>query len=135
MKTLLAVFIAFLVVSIDMSAQGISAPNEKIYEMYEVTKEPSFPGGLEKMYRYLLKINSQVALPKDSITGSKLILSFVIDTSGKLTDIQILKDIGGEFGKNAIAVLNAMPAWIPGEVEGRRVKVKYVLPMQLCFRD
>lgn len=57
-------------------------------------------------------------------------LSFVIDESGAVTDIEILRDPGAQInydglGKEVARVVNRMPEWIPGMQAGKAVKMKY----------
>ena len=53
----------------------------------------------------------------------------VLEKDGTLTDFQVLRSLGGGTDEEAIRVLSASPAWIPGVQNGRKVRVKYNIPI------
>ena len=60
-----------------------------------------------------------------------VVVSFVVETDGALTDITVLRDIGFGTGDEAIRVLKKAAKWKPGVQNGRHVRVKYTLPIKL----
>ncbi len=103
---------------------------DKVYELFELTKLPSFPGGEAEMYKYISKeVQYPAAARKKRITGSVL-LSFDVSTSGKVGNVRIIKDIGGDCGMEARRVVMNMPDWSPGEFEGQVVVSRYSLPFR-----
>jgi hypothetical protein len=132
MKTYLTVIICLAVLSLDLLAQN--ARDEKIYAFYDLSKPPSFPGGEAEMLKYIYpKLPTSFAIPKESLTGTKVLITFVVDTLGKLSDFQILKDVGGGYGTEVVRIFKSMPAWIPGEYEGRPVKTRFSFPITVDF--
>jgi protein TonB len=104
--------------------------NDKVYELFELTKLPSFPGGEAEMYKYISKeLQYPAVARKKRITGSVL-LSFDVSTSGKVGNVRIIKDIGGDCGMEARRVVMNMPDWSPGEFEGQVVVSRYSLPFR-----
>ncbi len=103
-----------------------------VYEFAE--KPPSFPGGEEALTKYLSKIR----YPKEQDDlQSKLNLSFVIDTTGNLLDKCILNKNESTYtplDKEGIGMLDRMPRWIPGELNGKKVAVRCYLPMIVCLQ-
>ncbi|HHM21203.1 MAG TPA: energy transducer TonB, partial [Bacteroidetes bacterium] len=63
------------------------------------------------------------------IEGTVLV-SFIIDETGKVVQPEVLKDIGGGCGAAAIEVVGKMPRWQPAIHQGRAVKVRMNLPIQ-----
>ncbi|HQS06884.1 MAG TPA: energy transducer TonB, partial [Daejeonella sp.] len=47
----------------------------------------------------------------------------------QLTDIKVLRGIGGGCDEEAIRVLKNAPAWKPGIQNGRPVRVAYTMPI------
>jgi len=128
MKTYLTVILCFVMLSLDLQAQNTLV--EKIYAVYDLSKPPLFPGGPAEMLKYIhLKLPTSFDIPKDSLTGTKVLISFVVDTLGKLSDFQILKDVGGGYGTELVRIFKSMPAWIPGEYDGRLVKTRFYYPI------
>jgi len=58
-----------------------------------------------------------------------VIASFVVFADGQVGDIEIVRDIGGGSGEEVQRVLRSMPAWIPGEQDGKKVAVELKLPV------
>lgn len=110
----------------------IEAPRveEKTYEMFDIQKEPSFPGGLQEMYKWLNKNVVYPEMAKESGISGQVVLTFVVGKNGSISDVTIVKDIGGGCGKAVKAVVEKMPKWTPGEANGHPVKVRYTLPFK-----
>lgn len=92
--------------------------------------EPEFPGGLEGLYDYLGK-NIKYPLPAraSNIKGT-VYVSFVVEPDGSVSNITILKGIGGGCDEEAIRVVNHMPKWKPARQKGRAVRFLFNLPIK-----
>lgn len=110
----------------------IEAPKveEKVYEQFDIQKEPSFPGGVAEMYKWLNKNLVYPEMAKEAGISGSVPIQFVVGKDGSITDVVVLKDIGGGCGKAAKAVVEKMPKWSPGEANGHPVKVRYTLPVK-----
>ena len=110
----------------------IEAPKveEKTYEMFDIQKEPSFPGGLQEMYKWLNKNVVYPEMAKESGISGQVVLTFVVGKDGGISDVNIVKDIGGGCGKSVKTTVEKMPKWSPGEANGHAVKVRYTLPFK-----
>ncbi len=110
----------------------IEAPKvvEKTYEMFDIQKEPSFPGGQAEMYKWLAKNVEYPEMAKESGISGQVVLTFVVGKNGAISDVNIVKDIGGGCGKSVKATVEKMPKWSPGEANGHPVKVRYTLPFK-----
>ncbi|MDI1257635.1 MAG: energy transducer TonB [Flavobacterium sp.] len=93
----------------------------------KVEYRPEFPGGMQKFYQY---VGSNYKYPKVKVSG-KVIVQFVIDEEGRLTDIKVLRDLGYGTGEEAVRVLSKCPKWIPGTQDGKPVRVLYALPISV----
>lgn len=105
-------------------------PPEKTYEMFDIHKTPSFPGGEKELMKYLSENIKYPPLARENNIQGKVVLQFVVGKDGAVNDISMLRDIGGGCGKEAIRVVGSMPKWIPGEANGNPVKVRFTLPVQ-----
>ena len=103
---------------------------ETVVEMFDVNKPPTFPGGEREMLKFLAENIKYPALAREANIQGNVAISFVIGKDGSINDIQLLKDIGGGCGKEAIRVLKTMPNWSPGEANGHKVKVRFTLPVR-----
>jgi protein TonB len=106
------------------------AEPETVVEMFDVNKPPTFPGGERELLKYLAENIKYPALAREAGIQGNVALSFVIGKDGSINDVQLLRDIGGGCGKEAIRVVHNMPNWSPGEANGHKVKVRFTLPVR-----
>ena len=105
-------------------------PEDVPLEGYAVNKMPSFPGGDHDLMAYLAKNVEYPTLAKEANIEGVVVLGFVVGKDGSINDINIMKDIGGGCGKEALRVVKNMPNWSPGEANGHAVKVRFTLPVR-----
>ncbi len=109
------------------STEPLNVIEEEVFVVVE--EEPEFPGGMEALYRYLASnINYPQAAKNERIQG-KVYVSFVIEKDGSVSNIKVLRDIGGGCGEEAVRVVKQMPKWKPGRQRGKRVRTQYNLPI------
>ncbi|MFT4061807.1 MAG: TonB family protein [Edaphocola sp.] len=105
-------------------------PVDKIFTSVEQMPTPPFD-----VNQYLAKnIRYPAAAREDNIQG-RVVLQFVVDKDGSVTDIVIKKDIGGGCGKEAERVVRSMPKWKPGKQNGQPVKVYFTLPVSFKLAE
>jgi len=66
-----------------------------------------------------------------------VIVSFVVETNGELTDIKVVKEIGGGCGDEALRVVKMLSKeyqWVSGQQRGRNVRVKFNLPVKFKLK-
>ena len=64
----------------------------------------------------------------NGFTG-KVIVTFVIEKDGTISDINVIKSLNPSFDKEAVRVVQLMPKWIPGKQRGKAVRVRLTLPI------
>ena len=125
MKKIL-ILIAMVCMSITLMAQ-----ERKIYHIAEI--QASFPGGHEAMKQYL---NDSISYPREAyeqgIKGS-VVLRFVVETDGSITDIKVVRSICPSLDAEAVRVVSGMPKWIPARQNGRNVPIYYNLPVRFTL--
>lgn len=111
----------------------VADPDEgKIFMAVE--EPPSFPGGEAAMYRFLQEnIKYPPVARENNITG-RVFLTFIVNREGKISDIKILRDIGGGCGQEAVRVVGNMPSWKPGKQNGRPVNVQFNMPINFTLK-
>jgi TonB family protein len=90
----------------------------------------SFPGGMEALYKW---ISENLRYPEEckanNIQG-RVIVQFVIDTDGSITEIKAIRSPDDVLSQEAIRVLSAMPKWKPATSDGKNpVRSLFRLPM------
>lgn len=97
---------------------------------------PSFQGGDLNKFRTWVQQNirfPQIAL-ENGIHG-RVVLSFVIEKDGRLTNIQVLQSPDRSLSDEAIRVLSKSPKWSPGKQRNQVVRVKYTLPVDFRVQN
>ncbi|HEX8563536.1 MAG TPA: energy transducer TonB [Flavobacterium sp.] len=102
--------------------------DNNIYSTAGIEVKPVFPGGMDKFYKY---VGSNYNVPDEPGLKGKVIVSFVVEKDGSLTDIKVLRDLGYGTKEEAIRVLKKSPRWNPGEQNGKKVRVQYSLPITI----
>lgn len=95
-----------------------------------VDTKPRFNGDLNA---YLA---SNLRLPEVyKTTGGRVVAEFLIDTLGIVSNVYIMrtscKKALTPLEKEVMRVVKMMPPWIPGKLKGRKVAVKYSLPVNI----
>ena len=106
--------------------QAVPADDNRTYEMTDVSQVPMFNGGDQAMYAWL-RSNNQL-LDDDSAHG-KVVVSFVVEKNGTISDVRIVRGRNAKLDSEAVRLVNAMPSWTPGSNAGMPVRVKYQLPI------
>jgi len=104
---------------------------EYTYDESNYMVEPEYPGGIIAIRRF---IANNYRYPEQAIrnkvTGT-VIVSFAVDTQGKLRDLKVASDLGYGTGEEALNVLKKTKSWQPGIMRGIPVKVGFTLPVNL----
>ncbi len=118
---------------------------KKIKEIWDVVEEmPRFPGcedaGLGKdekkacsdkaMLSFLYKHIKYPAIAKETTIEGTVVISFIVEKDGSISNAEILRDIGGGCGRESLRVVKKMPQWIPGRQRHQTVRVQYRLPVK-----
>ena len=82
---------------------------------------PKYPGGTEKMFEFIAD---------DACIQGRVVVSFIVEKDGSLTDIKVEKSIDPLFDKEAVRVVKTMPKWEPGMWNGKPARVKYCIPIR-----
>ncbi|NEU09424.1 TonB family protein [Flavihumibacter sp. R14] len=102
-------------------------------EMLE--KYPDFPGGQKAFYKYIGRNLRYPMLARETGISGRVIVSFIIEKSGELSNIQVIRGIGGGCDEEAIRVLKNSPAWAPGIQNGQSVRVAYTMPLSFLLSE
>lgn len=96
---------------------------------------PVFPGGEEAMFAYLSRNMRYPAYERENgITGT-VFVSFVVNVTGAIDQIEILRSPSEGFNDEVIRVVKKMPSWKPGIQGGQKVAVRYKLPVKFSLKS
>jgi len=106
-------------------AEVAEADQENIFIIAE--QMPEFPGG-EKALQDFISRNMVVPVKvREHQISGKVFISFIVQPDGRLTDISILRSLGGGCDEEALRLISIMPKWNPGRQNGKAVAVKHQL--------
>lgn len=108
---------------------GNSASGNMVETTATLEKQPLYPGGLGKFTKEVIEKFKTSELETDAKT-LKVLVNFVVEKDGTLTNIKVIRDPGHNLGKEAIRVLNTMKTkWVPGYKNGEPVRTSFNLPI------
>ena len=119
--------------------QQVAVAEEVIEEdqpFVKVEQMPSFQGGDLMTFRNWVQSNvryPQIA-QENGISG-RVLMSFVIERDGTLTNIQVLQTPDRSLSDEAARVLQKSPKWKPGKQRNQAVRVKYTLPVDFRIQN
>jgi len=94
---------------------------------------PIFPGGMDSLVPYALSIlYYPETAKKDSVQGTVL-LKFTVDTTGKVIDEIVYKNVRTDLDTLCLGMLRKMPIWTPGMLEGKPVAVQFMWPIRFTL--
>lgn len=94
-----------------------------------VEQMPVFPGGSEALMNYLAE---NITYPKeceDVCVQGRVIITFIVEKDGSISDAKVKKSVYKPFDEEALRVVNGMPKWIPGMMNGKPMRVRYTIPV------
>lgn len=101
----------------------------KIFTIVE--EMPTFPGGEKKLYEFINKNLNYPQIAKESGIEGLVVVNFVVDETGSVSNVKVLRGIGGGCDEEAVRVVKRFPKWNPGKQRGKPVKVSFNLPIRL----
>lgn len=123
------------------TAQPPVATEDPIYKVVQV--QPAFPGCENEtdpskkkicaealILRFIYSNIKYPAEARASKIEGTVYIKYVVEKDGTITDAELVRDIGGGCGAEALRVVNMMPKWEPGMLNGNPVRVQFNLPVK-----
>ncbi len=135
MKNLAApLFVLTLMLSINVS-NAKTTVNKTLTDttrdpvLNKVERLPEFPGGIDAFGKFLGDNIRYPTVDKANRTEGRVIVTFVVERNGALTNIKVVRTPTQAMGEEAVRVLSLSPAWKPGYQKGKVVRVSYTIPI------
>ena len=122
-----AVFVIFLSLTVALVGQKTTHAARLINRL---SRQAEFIGGDSAMRQF---IDSNIHYPmmeRDNDIQGRVLVSFIIDTTGALTNIQVVRKVSPGLDKEAMRVIKRMPNWKPARYHNKPVPVYYILPVK-----
>lgn len=108
----------------DSSNDMSSEDADKIYTIAE--QMPSFKGNVNS---WLSSHIQYPAVAAENGVQGRVIVKFVVTAEGYVRQAQVVRGVDSSLYREAVRVVNSMPAWNPGMNNGRYVNVWFSLPL------
>ncbi|MDR2222365.1 MAG: energy transducer TonB [Flavobacteriaceae bacterium] len=106
----------------------------RVYVAVQVKAE--YPGG---MHDFNKDFKSRLQVPEAFITDDKnlfrVIVMFIVERDGTLTDIKAVRNPGHGAGEETVRILKEMPKWNPAIHNGNTVRSQFTLPISVYKED
>lgn len=121
----------------DISSAEISSATPAASDQTDATEPvlvpevmPEFPGGEREM---MMALVSAIRYPEEAMKSNvqgRVIVSFVVNADGSLSDYEVRKGVSPELDAEALRAVKTLDVkWQPGMSGGKPVSVVYVLPV------
>ncbi|CAN5312214.1 hypothetical protein BH10BAC1_BH10BAC1_18040 [soil metagenome] len=126
----------FSAIFFNLSAQKDTVSEQPIIVCL-VDQMPSFIGGESEMMKFIQRNISYPFYEKKHLVSGTVYVTFVVDTSGSISQIKILRGVirGPGLDNEAIRVIRKMPKWNPGKQNGKVVNVQFNLPIKFTINS
>jgi protein TonB len=120
-----------------VNGQGaeVISTEDKVVNMEMLESYPEFPGGQAAFSKFIGRNLRYPNNARENQISGRVFLSFIIEKDGTLSNIKILREIGGGCEEEAIRVLKKSPAWSSGIQNGRKVRVQYTMPINFQLAE
>ncbi len=107
------------------------ASDEEFFMVVE--NMPEFPGGDAGLMKYIQNNVKYPPIAKEyNITG-KVYVSFIVDKSGSVTDVKIVRGVDKSLDAEAVRVVKSLPKYKPGKQRGEAVRVMFTIPINFTL--
>jgi protein TonB len=99
-------------------------------EIFQIVEEmPAYPGGEQKLMEFIAKGIKYPQIARETGIQGRVFVGFVVEPDGSVSNVKVLRGIGGGCDEEAMRVVKSMPKWKPGKQRGKAVRVSYMLPV------
>ena len=127
-KAYFYIFICFFLFSTQSIYAQEDSPSELLTYIY-IDEPPSFPGGDIALINFIYSRLQYPEKARELNIEGRVFVRFYIASDGSLFNFELLKDIGGGCGDEAIRILKMMPNWKPAFTKNQYIKTPYVIPI------
>ena len=90
---------------------------------------PVYPGGESVLMSYIADSIQYPFVAQRTKTEGKVYVRFMVDTQGKVSNATAIRSVDYFLGKEAVRVINTLPAWTPAAKCGTKINILVVVPV------
>jgi TonB family protein len=113
---------------------GLDKDAETEEVVFHVVEEmPEFPGGEKALREYVTENIEYPEAAKENGIQGKVYITFTVAKDGSIKNAKVARGVDPSLDKEALRVINSMPAWNPGKQRGEKVDVQYTVPVNFAL--
>ena len=120
-------------VAIDVSTNAMPVDTAMVYTSVE--QEPQFGSGITDWNKYLQTNLIYPDKAKQENFEGKVIVYFVVERDGRLTDIKVLRSLSPECAVEAVRLIRNSPKWKPARLSGQNVRCRYTTVVTFAIKN
>lgn len=98
-----------------------------------VEHKPLYIGGEIARIKFLQENLIYPQLARETGIQGTVYVTFVVEKDGGVTDIRVLRGIGGGCDEEAVRVISSMPRWIPAKQRSLPVRFQFTMPIKFTL--
>ena len=92
---------------------------------------PTFKGGDKARFAFIAANLKYPPMSRECGIEGTVYIGFIVETDGRLTDIEVKRGIGGGCNQEAVRVAELMQGhWNPATYDGKAVRYAYTIPLK-----
>lgn len=99
-----------------------------------VEKNAEYKGGIEKFYKHISQTLRYPAVARRTGIQGRVYVGFIVEKDGTMSDIKVLKGIGGGCDEEAVRVFQSAGLWDPAMHREKPLRTQMVLPIYFQLR-
>lgn len=115
-----------------MPVLPVEPPAPTIFRIVE--DMPEFIGGKEAMFGWLSRNTRYPEIDVDAGNQGTVWVTFVVNEYGNVVESEVVKGVSKTCDREALRVIDSMPKWKPGSQRGKKVKVRFELPIRFTLQ-
>jgi protein TonB len=121
----------FLFLSVFTGSYSQVDTSGMIYDMPEIM--PEFIGGADALDEFIKQNVKYPAEAKEAGIQGKVYVQFIVEKDGSVTNVIVRRGAHKLLDAEAVRVVKMMPDWKPGTMRGKKVRVRYTLPISFML--
>lgn len=98
--------------------------SNKIFNCDDVDQQPSFPGGTNALNTFIVSNLKYPVFAQEKGIQGRVVVKFIVEKDGSISNVEVDRSVNPGLDNEAMRVVKAMPKWIPGQINGKAVKVE-----------
>jgi TonB family protein len=128
MKLLITLLLLIPTLTFSQKIEGPRYLKTKTYDVVSIS--PEFKGGPQAMSQFIVDNFVYPEAARKNNEEGTVWIEFVVQSNGKLSDVKVVKGVSKSLNTECIRIIEKMPKWKPGEQAGKKVNVRYTIPIK-----